>query len=325
MSIRRLSFDEVIDRLLVLRKPFHKDYLAMYSSWYGGIITDPALMMVPVDDHMVHRGDGVFEAFKCTDWKVYALHRHLERLERSARASMLDMPVSRIQMEEIALCTIAAGNSPDCLIKLLVSRGPGGLSANPYECPARQVYAVAAVLRVPAEEKYRDGVELISSSVPIKQDYLATIKSCNYLPNALMKKEAEDAGAHFAVSIDEQGFLGEGPTENIGIITRQGEFLVPRFKRILRGVTVSRLMELARPMIASGDLTAIREDDITAGQAYEAAEVIMFGTTFDVLPVVRYDDRQIADGKPGPIFRKFLELLRRDMRECREMLTPVKE
>ncbi|ABK18880.1 aminotransferase class IV [Syntrophobacter fumaroxidans] len=325
MSIRRLSFDEVIDRLLLLKEPFHKDYLAMYSSWYGGIITDPALMMVPVDDHMVHRGDGIFEAFKCVNWKVYGLHRHLARLERSAKASMLDLPMSRIQLEEIVLCTIAAASEPDSLVKLLVSRGPGGLSANPYECPARQVYVIVSRLNLPPEEKYLEGVKLISSNVPIKQEYLANIKSCNYLPNALMKKESEDAGADFAVSIDDRGFLGEGPTENIGIITKKREFLVPRFHRVLRGTTITRVMELAQPMVASGELSDVREADITVEQAHEAAEIIMFGTTFDVLSVVDFDGRQVGEGKPGPIYRVFREILNRDIRECREMLTPVKE
>lgn len=325
MSIRRLSFDEVVDRLLVLKEPYHKNYLAMYSSWYGGIITDPALMMIPLDDHLVHRGDGVFEAFKCTRWRVYALHRHLERMERSAKVSMLDFPVSRIQIEEIILCTIAAANVPDCLVKLLLSRGPGGFSANPYESPARQVYVMVASLPVLPEEKYEIGVKLVTSKVPGRSSLFANIKSCNYLPNVLMKKEALDAGADFSVSIDDRGCFAEGPTENIGIITREREFLVPRFDRVLRGITITRMMELSRPLLASGELTAIREADISPEQAHDAEEIMMFGTSFDILPVRTFDGRPVGKGKPGPFFLRFLEILQDDIRNCRRMLTPVKE
>ncbi len=323
-TIRLLSFDEVVDRLVQMRKPYQQNYKAMYSSWYGGIITDPALMMVPVDDHLVHRGDGVFEAFKCVDWKVYGLDRHLDRMDYSARMASLSLPFSRPQLFETILSTVRAANLPDCSIRMFLSRGPGGFSASPYECPDSQLYIVVTTLQTPAQEKYDLGVSLRSSFIPLKKDYFANIKSCNYLPNVLMRKEAEDAGVDFTVSIDEEGFLAEGPTENIGLITRSREFLVPRFDRILRGTTVSRALELAEPLLETGDLLRIGETDLTPEDAYGASEMMMFGTTLDVLPVVNYDGHHIGDGKPGYFARKLLELFREDMRSSPEMTTPAK-
>ncbi len=324
-SICSLSFDEVVDRLLKLKEPYQANYLAMYSSWYGGIVTHPALMMVPIDDHLVHRGDGIFEAFKCVNRKVYALARHLDRMERSLQGPQLSLPVSRETLEKTILAAIRAANVSDCLVRLFVSRGPGGFSTSPYECPASQLYVVVTTLQMPRPEKYENGVMLMTSRIPTKSGYFANIKSCNYLPNVLMKKEAEDAGVDFTVSVDAHGALGEGSTENVGIVTKNREFLVPRFDRILRGTTVSRLLELANPLVVSGDLTRIAETDITPQQAYDAAEIMMFGTTFDVLPVVRYDGHVIGDGRPGPVFRRLLALIQEDMLHCDEMLTPVEE
>ncbi len=322
-TIKTLSFDQVIEHLSALRQPYHQDYLAMYSSWYGGIVTEPAIMTVPLDDHLVHRGDGIFEAFKCVGGKVYALNRHLDRMERSARGSCLDLPVDRSRMVEIILATVRAADVPDCIVRVFVSRGPGGFSVNPYECPARQLYVMVTTLRLPSAAKYEHGATLKSSAIPVKKAYFANLKSCNYLPNVLMKKEAEDAGVDYTISIDEEGFLGEGPTENFGIVTHNGEFLVPRFDRILRGVTITRMMELARSLVGSGDLTMVGEADITAAQAYDAAEIMMFGTSFDVIPVVSYDGHRIGSGLPGKFAARFLALLREDMRGCPEMLTPV--
>lgn len=322
--VQTLSFDAVMDRLIALREAYHEDYLAMYSSWFGGIIREPALMMVPVDDHLVHRGDGIFEAFKCVEWNIYALQRHLERLERSAKGSGLKLPMNHSQLVETILATVRTANVPDCLIRMFVSRGPGGFSTNPYECPASQLYVIVTALKRPAKEKYDLGVTLKSSRIPIKKAYFANMKSCNYLPNVLMRKEAEDAGVDYTVSIDEQNFLGEGPTENIGIITKEREFLVPRFDRILRGITITRMIELAQTLVPSGFLTRVGEADITREQAYEAAEIMMFGTTFDALPVVNYDGMTIGTGRPGPVFHKFTELLEKDMRSRAEMLTAVK-
>lgn len=324
MKIDTLSFDAVIDRLLSQKLDYQQNYLAMYSSWYGGIITDPALMMVPIDDHLVHRGDGVFEACKCVAGNIYALDRHLDRLERSVAAAGLAWPMSRGQLVEVIIATARVADAADCLIRLFISRGPGGFSTSPRECLASQLYVVVTTLKKPPREKYEQGVSLKSSRIPIKKAYFANVKSCNYLPNVLMKKEAEDAGVDYTVSLDEGKFLGEGPTENIGIVSVGGDFLVPRFDRILRGITITRALELARQLAAENVLTAIGEADITPGQAYAASEIMMFGTTFDILPVVRYDDRPIGSGRPGPVFKALLQLIEKDQRECSAMLTRVK-
>ncbi len=318
-----LSFDQAVDRLLAMKPDFHHDYLAMYSSWYGGIVTDPALMMVPIDDHLVHRGDGVFEALKSVDWHIYGLERHLDRMKNSLAALSLQLPMGWDHLTGTLLATVRAANAPDAVIRIFVSRGPGGFSVNPYECPASQLYIVVSRFHATPESKYEAGTTLRTSQIPIKRDYFARIKSCNYLPNVLMRKEAEDAGVDFTVSLDERGYLGEGPTENVGLVTKDRRFFVPPFERILRGTTVTRILELAQDMVASGHLTEVGEMNITPRQAYEAAELMMFGTTFDVLPVVRYDDHVIGNGRPGPCFRMFLKALREDMRRNGPMLTFV--
>jgi len=322
MSVPVLSFDQVIDRLLTMRQPYFAKYLAVYSSWYGGIITDPTLMTLPLDDHMVHRGDGVFETIKCTDWNIYALARHLDRLKSSMAASFLEPPVDEKRLIEIVLATVRAGNNGNCMVRIFISRGPGSFSANPYESVGSQLYVIAAAFDPTAPEKYEKGVKLVTTCVPIKTNYFATIKNCNYLPNVLMKKEAVDRGADYAVSLDEKGFLAEGSTENIGVVSKKGELLIPRFSRILRGITVTRVMELARGLTGA-QLTATAEADITPEQACGASEMMIFGTSFSILPVVEYDGNRIGDGRPGPVFRRLLELMAEDQAQNAEMLTHV--
>jgi len=323
MIVPLLSFDQVIDKLLSMRQPYLANYLAVYSSWYGGIVTDPALMMLPLDDHMVHRGDGVFEVFKCTDWNIYALARHLDRMKRSMAASFLETPVDDERLIEIVRKTVLAGNNGTCLVRLFVSRGPGSYSANPYETVGSQLYVIVVAHEPTAPEKYERGVKLVTTRIPIKTDYFATVKSCNYLPNVLMKKEAVERGADFSVSLDERGFLAEGASENVGIVTKKGELLIPRFSRTLRGITVTRAMEIAGGLMGA-QLSAASEADITPEQAYGAAEVMIFGTSSTILPVVEYDGNRIGDGRPGPVFRLLMELMAQDETKNPEMLTPVR-
>jgi branched-chain amino acid aminotransferase len=323
MSVPVLSFDRVIDGLLSMRNPHLSNYLAMYSSWYGGIITDPALMMVPLDDHIVHRGDGIFEVFQCTNWNIYALDRHLDRMKRSMETFYLALPVAEERLVEIICATVRAGNNGTCLVRLFVSRGPGSFSANPYETVGTQLYVIVIAHEPVASEKYEKGVRLISSGIPVKLDYFATMKNCNYLPNVLMKKEAADRGAGFSVSLDEKGYLAEGPTENVGIVSKRGELLIPRFSHILRGTTVTRAMELAQGLIGT-EIAMAAEADITREQAYDAAEILVFGTFFNILPVVEYDGNRIGAGRPGPVFRRLLQLMVEDRAKNLEMLTPVR-
>lgn len=318
-----LSFDAVVDRLIQMNKSYHAEYLAMYSSWYGGICTDARVMLIPVDDHLVHRGDGVFEAFKCVNGYLYLLDRHLDRLARSSEIAQLSWPVDRRELVRLIKETVRAAGVRDALVRLYISRGPGGFSTDPYECPSSQLYIVVTRMHPVPEEKLAQGFTLKSSHIPIKKSYFANVKSCNYLPNVLMTKEARDAGVDFTVSIDENGFLGEGATENVGIITRDRRFLVPRFDRILKGTTVTRMIELAMELTATGELADVAEADIRPEEAYDAAEIMVFGTTFGVLPVVVYDGRPIGDGVPGPWYHRFRSLMLEDVESGQGVRTPV--
>jgi branched-chain amino acid aminotransferase len=128
----KLSFQEAVHRLQNLHLEHQNSYLAMYSTWYGGIVTDPALMLVPIDDHMVHRGDGIFEAFKCVQGNIYLLDAHLDRLQRSAELIDLAWPMGRSELQGAVVQTIQAGNEQNSLVRLYISRGPGDFSPNPY-------------------------------------------------------------------------------------------------------------------------------------------------------------------------------------------------
>jgi len=54
--MKRFGIGDFAEMTEFMRRPFHEDYFAMYSSIHGGVVTDPVLMTLPVDDHLVHRG-----------------------------------------------------------------------------------------------------------------------------------------------------------------------------------------------------------------------------------------------------------------------------
>ncbi len=296
---------------------------AMYSSVTDCIVTDSSVMVVPVDDHIVHRGDGVFESFKCVDGNIYNLGDHFARLECSCAALGIDLPVSLEEMADISVQTVRAGGQRDALVRLLVSRGRGTMGVNPYACIRSELYIVVYELQRDGGDTMSKGASVALSKVPIKSGLFATVKTCNYLPNVLMKKEAVDLGVDFTVSLDEQGFLGEGATENIGIVTTDGELFMPPPERVLAGTTAKRALEFAKQLKAEGVLAAAEYRPISLDVVRAAAEIHIYGTTPNVIPVVLFDGQPVGDGQPGPIAQRLFDMLKQEMIPDSTRLTRV--
>lgn len=300
-----------------------KKLYAMYSSVTDCIVTDAALMVVPTDDHVVHRGDGVFESFKCLEGNLYNLADHLERLERSCSTMGLVLPMNEEALAEIIIQTVRVGGRRNALVRLIVSRGQGTMGVNPYACFRPEVYIVVYELPKAEGPVLPAGVRAASSKIPMKPGVFATVKTCNYLPNVLMKKEAVDLGVDFTVSFDELGNLGEGATENVGIVTAERELLMPPPERVLAGTTAKRALVLAQKLVESGLLRAAEFRPVRPEQVRRATEMHVYGTTPNVTPVIEFDDRPVGDGQPGPVAVALFELLKEEMVPDSRRLTRV--
>jgi len=320
MDLRYISSNNIFSNLASEKRPWQKDYLAMYSSQWQGFVTDPSLMMIPIDDHLAHRGDGVFDVIRCVKGKIFQIEAHLKRLERSAQAISLDLPSDYRQVREIIKTLVLKGEKKDCIIRVTLSRGPGSFSTNPFDCPRSQLYInIVRFKRLP-EKYYKKGIPIIKSAIPIKKSFFATIKSCNYLPNVLMKMEAVNAGCHYSIALDEEGFLAEGSTENIGILSKDGVLKFPGFEKTLAGTTVKRIFELGHTLLKEGLVKEIRFDRISLEEVYLSSEIMLMGTSINILPVISFDGRTIGSGSPGPVYAKLSELLWKDMTENMELL-----
>lgn len=304
-----LDYKQLYQRLLARNRTHRDHYLAMYSSLFDGIVTDPLLMMLPIDDHMVHRGDGVFEMFKSVNRGIYNLQAHLERLALSAKTIDLTFPFSMERLQQVILETLHVANRANAAIRVYLSRGTGSFSVNPYDCPESHVYVVVTTLPPSFMETHPEGASVISSSVPAKPSRFATLKHCNYLPNVLMKKEAIDAGADFAAGFDAQGYLTEGPTENIIVVNQKRELLRPYPDSILEGTTMNRILQLAAPLLSEGIVTAIRCANITREDMLRARELLLTGTSTDVTFAATFD------GQPYPKERPVFNFLQRQLTE----------
>jgi len=321
MDLTLIGKDKFIETLVSQKKPWHDNYLAMYSSVWKGYVADPALMLVPADDHLVHRGDGVFDVIRCAHGRLYQMEAHVSRLKRSAEAVSLGFPAEFSRLNELIETLVVKGGQKDCLVRVMLSRGPGSFTVNPFDCPSSQLYInVIRYHRLPARY-YERGASLITSKIPVKKSFFATVKSCNYLPNVLMRMEAVLASSDYAVALDEKGRLAEGATENIGVMSMDGYLKFPGFERTLAGITVRRVAELADSLVRDGTIRGTKFTSISPAEAYQASEIIIMGTSINVVPVTKYDGKKIGTGLPGPVFSKLSELMEKDIRENENLLT----
>jgi len=319
---RILKAEDLLEGLRALRARQPVQYSAFYSSQVGGIVTDPALMVIPFDDHMVHRGHGVFDTAAIVEGKIYDLEAHLDRFVRSAGTSKLKIP-AREAMRDLIVRTTAASGTRRGSIRYWASSGPGSLGLAPAAGAEPGFFVmIFAGLSYP-EKWYTEGLRVMTTTYPIKPPLYAITKSTNYLPNVLMQMEAQESGLDNGVFVDEAGNVGESSNMNVAFVTEDGILKHPKFDHILSGCTSLRLLELAGALETRRLLRSVRVCDIPVAEARAAREMMLFGSSIKVAPVVEWDRKPIGDGKPGPVARALRQLLEEDMRSARDRLIDV--
>jgi branched-chain amino acid aminotransferase len=256
---------------------------------------------VSVFDHGFLYGDGVFEGIRAYGGRIFRLKEHIDRLYQSARAIMLEIPLPPAEMAEVVRESCARNDIRDGYIRLIVSRGEGDLGLDPRKCPRPTVVCIADRIALFPPETYEKGIAVgaVSTRRTPTESLNARIKSLNYLNSILAKIESNLAGHAEALMMTQEGYVAEGPGENIFIV-RGGRLLTPApHLGILEGITRAAIMDLAR-----GRGVPVAETVFTRHDVWTADEAFFCGTACEVMPITSCDGRRIGDGRPGPITRQ---------------------
>ncbi|GAB2229912.1 hypothetical protein Drorol1_Dr00014168 [Drosera rotundifolia] len=284
-------------------------YRAMYSSTFGGIIFDPALMVIPIDDHMVHRGHGVFDTAIVFDGFLYELDEHLDRFLKSAAVAKISSPYPRSALRSILIQLAAASKCKKGTLRYWLSAGPGNFLLSPSGCSS----AFYAIVINENFSQCREGVSVITSSIPMKSPVFATMKNVNYLPNVLAQMEAEEKGAFASIWVDDEGYVAEGPNVNVAFVTHDKELILPAFDKILSGCTAKRLLTLAIKLVELGMLSGVKTMNLRLEEAKASAEMMFVGSTLPIVPIIKWDEEPIGDGIVGELTLLLSDLLWNDM------------
>jgi branched-chain amino acid aminotransferase len=277
----------------------------------NGKLVPPHEATVSVYDHGLLYGDGVFEGLRSYGGKIFRLEAHVRRLYESARAILLEIPLTPDGMAKAINDTLSANDLDDAYIRVVVTRGVGTLGLDPNRCSSPQVIIIVDTIALYPNELYEKGLEIVTVSVARNHPSALNprIKSLNYLNNILAKIEGLKAGCIEALMLNHKGEVAECTGDNIFLV-RGGILLTPPADAgILEGITRAAVIQLAEQAGIDVRLVALTKHDV-----YIADECFLTGTAAEVIPVVKVDSRKIGDGKPGPISRmlkaRFHELAR---------------
>jgi len=259
---------------------------------------------VSVFDHGLLYGDGIFEGIRAYNGRVFKLKEHIDRLFYSAKAILLTIPMTHEEICHAVTATCRENSLRDGYIRLLVTRGVGGLGLNPNKCKRPSVIVIADKIQLYPAEYYEKGLEIIT--VPTTRNLHSAlnpaIKSLNYLNNILAKIEANNGGCEEAIMLNNEGYVAECTGDNVFLVKGNDLLTPPLSAGALYGITRGVVMDLARE---SG--LKVNEPNLTRYDVFNADECFLTGTGAEVVPVVKVDGRVIGTGQPGPRTRELVK------------------
>jgi branched-chain amino acid aminotransferase len=275
-------------------------------------------LMVNINGELVHRdkagispfdsavqgGDAVWEGLRLYNGRIFKLHEHLDRLERSARGlSFAEIPPREKIIDEIKR-TLTANKMRDGVhIRLTLTRGVKITSGmDPRLNRGGPTLIVLAEHKAPVYVK--TGLNLITSKIrrPPPDVLDARIHHANLLNSILAKIEANNAGADDALMLDTRGFVAETNATHVFIV-RNHDLATSRVVACPEGITRATVIEIC----ATEKIRCI-ETDLSLVDVYGAHEMFCTGTMGELAGVIRIDNRQIGDGNVGPMTKRLSDL-----------------
>jgi len=264
---------------------------------------------IGVEDRGFELGDGVYEVIKVMNGRLVWADDHLERLSRSLAEVRLsealrDHPLASVLPELVRRSGIEQG-----MVYIQVTRGLAPREFVFPHPPHPTALAYARSKPAPTVETIRGGIVL--HAVGDQRWARCDIKSTNLLAAVLAKEDARAAGAHEALFMAPDGLVREGGSSNVFAVVDGVLRTHPLNNRILGGITRKHVIRMARDRGYAVEERAFTLDEVLSPGG-TGHELFVAATLVDLMPVVRVDDRVVADGRPGSVTLTLLDALRHE-------------
>ena len=286
--------------------------VSQLSVYFSGELVPLSEARVSIFDHGVMLGDMVFEMARSFNHKPFRLDAHLQRLFASLKLLEIDCALTPQQMKQATLDTIDANlhlfeDGLDFWIRHDISRGTVKVfhHLQPEPLGPTVIISILPVIGhlTSVADLYDRGVHLVIPSQPaIPSRYLdakAKTRSRQHYQRANLQATRIEKGA-WPILLDEHGYLAEGTSYNLFLV-KDGALYTPEAHDILRGVSRSYVMELAADLGLPVHETRLQPYDLAM-----ADEAFVTASSYNMLPVVRFEGRPVGEGNVGPVYGRLL-------------------
>ena len=247
-------------------------------------------------------GDGVYEVIRSYKGKIFALDEHLERFSASLKA----IEITKVDIEQIRtriIMAFEAANIPNAAIYFHITRGSGPRNHAGGDDLKPNFFMTVKELEDDTKAKTQ-GISVIT--YPDQRWKRCDIKSLNLLPNVMARRHAAKNGCDEAIFVNDKGFITEGAASAFFAINNKKLQTSPLSANILPSITRKFVIQAAKSVGLN-----IVDKSLTPQEASLCDELFIAVTTKDIVPVVKFDDKTIGDGKPG----KFTQALAKEFRK----------
>jgi len=267
----------------------------------GSLVPLSQARLSPLDWGFLY-GYGVFETMRAYSGRIFRLEKHLARLSSSAKSLGIDSG-STADLEKALNDTLRANNLSDARIRLTLSGGEGEPVPDPLAPRSTTLLIIARSYTPYPRQVYKKGFKAIVSYIRQNtQSPASAMKSLNYLDNLLARREAKLAGADEAILLNEQGFLAEGSSSNIFLISDSTLLTPSQDSGILPGVTREVVMESAHSLGIE-----VVERKIAAEELLQVDEAFLTNSLIEIMPLTQVNRQNIGSGRAGAMTRKLMD------------------
>jgi branched-chain amino acid aminotransferase len=277
--------------------------------WYDGKMVPWRDATTHVLTHSLHYGLAVFEglrAYKTPDGPaIFRLTEHVDRLYNSAHIYMMKIPFERGVVLEACRAVVKENRLDSCYVRPIAFYGSERMGVSPKGATVHVAIAAWPWGAYLGDDGLEKGIRVKTSSFSRHHVNVTMCRakySGTYANSILANQEAIDHGYDEALLLDVDGFVAEGAGENLFIV-KNGKLYEPELTSALMGITRDTVLTLAREIGLEIHSKRLTRDDI-----YLADEAFFTGTAAEVTPIRELDNRQIGNGRCGPITKRLQEL-----------------
>lgn len=272
----------------------------------NGRVVPEGKAVVSVFDRGLNYGDGVFETIKAVDGAPAFLKEHLERLSNGVKSIGIRQRYFKdflVEVKNGAIKKLLGANrltEGEAYLKIIVTRGAdsGG------HAPSRGVRPAFIIMAKPLDSRSIERLKKKGVRAVLIKGYppmLPGIKSLNYLPSVLGKMEAAGRGAYEGIFVGEDGFIKEGTSTNVFIVSNGVIKTPPAGKKglsdgVLPGITRKAVIDIAR-----NKKIPVKEAGISGKDLFGCDEAFLTNSIIEVVPLIGVDSRKTGDGRPGEV------------------------